>query len=728
MATLVLGTVGTLIGGPIGGAIGSLIGNGLDRTLLGSKRQQGPRLGDLSVQTSSYGSQIPRLFGTMRVAGTVIWSTDLREEKHSSGSAKGGGPTTSYTYSASFAVAISARPILSVGRIWADGNLLRGAAGDWKADTGFRLYPGDERQTPDPLIAAAEGITLTPGHRGLAYAVFENLQLADFGNRIPSLTFEVVADGGPVAVPAIAAALTDGAVAGEGGVLLDGFAASGDSVRDALDALTQACPMPLADDGAILRLDDGSRTAIDPAMLGAASDAKPSPVLVRDRQDAGTLPDTVSLRYYEPARDYQAGLQRARRDGIGRRETALDLPAAVSADAARLLAEQALARAWTERDAATVRVPWRALAARVGTLVSLADGSSWRIAGWTLDRMALELRLRPVTPAQAAQPGADAGRAVAGPDAPAGRTVVALLDLPALDDKLATAPGLWLAAAGTGAGWRRATVSLTPDGGASWQPAGQTALPAVIGHAATPLADGPAESFDRTNRVEVTLAHDGMALQGATDDALVSGANLAWLGGELIQFGGADQVGPARWRLSQLVRGRRGTEWATAGHQIGEPFVLLDPATLLPLAMPLTAIGASVAVSVQGPGDDGVPVEASLVVAGAAVRPPAPVAIRASRQPDGAIALSWTRRSRLGWAWLDGGDATLGEDGERYRLDLMPATGRPRTAEVQTPGYLYTAAEQAEDGAGGAASLRVSLAMLGTSAASAPPATSHWTW
>jgi hypothetical protein len=105
MATLVLTTVGTLVGGPIGGAIGAVIGGQIDRAVLTPKGRQGPRLGDLSVQTSSYGSQIPKLFGTMRVAGTVIWATDLREDSHTSGGGKSGGKTTSYSYSASVAVA-----------------------------------------------------------------------------------------------------------------------------------------------------------------------------------------------------------------------------------------------------------------------------------------------------------------------------------------------------------------------------------------------------------------------------------------------------------------------------------------------------------------------------------------------------------------------------------------------------------------------------------------------
>ena len=45
-------------------------------------------------------------------------------------------------------------------------------------------------RTPDPLIVAKEGDA--PAYRGLAYVVFERLPLANFGNRIPQMSFEVV--------------------------------------------------------------------------------------------------------------------------------------------------------------------------------------------------------------------------------------------------------------------------------------------------------------------------------------------------------------------------------------------------------------------------------------------------------------------------------------------------------------------------------------------------------
>ena len=127
MATLVFTAVGMAIGGPIGGAIGSLIGNKLDHQIFGGPRRAGLRLKEHAVTTSSYGTPIPRHFGTMRAAGSIVWATDLVESSERSGGGKGRPATTTYSYSASFAVALSSRPIRRLGRIWADGKLLRGA-------------------------------------------------------------------------------------------------------------------------------------------------------------------------------------------------------------------------------------------------------------------------------------------------------------------------------------------------------------------------------------------------------------------------------------------------------------------------------------------------------------------------------------------------------------------------------------------------------------------------
>jgi hypothetical protein len=711
MATLVLTAVGTAIGGPIGGAIGSIAGQIIDRNVLfAPKPVHGARLGDLAVQVSSYGAAIPKVFGTMRVAGTVIWSTDLIERRSSSGGGKGRPKTIAYSYSASFAVALSARPIRGVGRIWADGKLLRGAAGDFKSATGFRLHHGGEDQPADPLIAAAEGIGQAPAFRGIAYALFENFQLEDYGNRIPSLTFEVEADDGPVTIGAIAEALSDGRVQAGITPALAGYAATGDSVRAAIEALGDVVPLSLADDGGRLAL---TGQAGEPALLDAAGEKGRREIV---RRGAASLPSEASIAYYEIERDYQAGLQRATRSGAPGPADRRALPAALSAAEAKRLAESRLAEAWAGRVTAKAARSWRSCALRPGGDVVLeGEPGRWRIARIEIGPMTVTLELvrRPRSNLPGPPP-ASPGEPVRQPDLVHGPTELRLLDL-ALGDGLSGAPLLFVAAAGSEAGWRRAALEASLDGGASWAAAGGTAAPAAIGVALNALPPAGSALADTEAALEVELLNPSMWLESRGDDALARGANLALAGDELIQFGSAEPIGANRFRLSRLWRGRRGTEWAAALHAPGEDFVLIEPESLVPLAAPAGSTGAEARLTAYGVGDPPEGTLAARPIAGEALRPPSPVHLSAA-PIDGGSMLRWVRRSRQGWAWTDGADTPLGEESERYRLELT-GEGFSRSVTLAEPFYHYSAAERLADGGG---PVLAAIVQLGTFAASRP--------
>lgn len=713
MATLILTAAGTAIGGPIGGAIGSAIGQFVDQTVLfAPKPRQGPRLGDLAVQTSSYGSPIPRIFGSMRVAGTVIWSTDLIESRSATGGGKGRPRTVSYAYSASFAVALSARPIRSVGRIWADGKLLRGGAGDFKAATSFRLYDGDEDQPVDPLIASAEGVAQTSAFRGIAYAMFENLKLEDFGNRIPSLTFEVEADPAPVSLGAIAVELSGGEVAAQATPSLGGYAALGDNVRAAIEALADVVPISLADRDGALRL---AVQAPPPTALAVEEGHGRHEIV---RQGASTLPDEVSLAYYEPARDYQAGLQRATSEGsaVARRPDRRALPAALSAEAAKALAEFRLSALRAGRATAKIRLGWARCGLRPGDAVAIeGESGTWLIRRWTLGPMTVELELQRVSGEPLPNPvAASAGQPVREPDLRHGPTLLRLFELPIVNSQSGRAQML-VAAAGEEPGWRRAELLASFDGGSSWEEVGGTALPAVIGEALTALAPAGSTLLDARSTVDIELANDAMWLESVSDEALANGANLALLGSELIQFGSAEGLGGRRFRLSRLLRGRRGSEWAAGSHISGEGFTLVEARALLPIELP-EGVGGEARISATGVGD-GVPATGSLQLAGEALRPPSPVHLRGELSADGDIRFHWVRRSRQGWSWQSESDTPLGEEAELYRIAIA-GTGFERVADTSAPGFVYSADDQAADGA--TLPLEVTLIQVGTFAASRP--------
>lgn len=719
MATLILTAVGTAVGGPIGGAIGALIGQQADNALFAPKARQGSRLGELSVQTSSYGTQIPKIFGTMRVAGTVIWSTDLQEQRSSSGGGKGQPKTVNYSYSASFAVALSGRPVEAVRRIWADGKLLRGAAGDFKSRTKFRLYLGSEDQAVDPLIASAEGIGNAPAFRGIAYAMFEDFELADYGNRIPSLSFELVAEDVPVAIGAIARELSDGAVVDGGTPELLGYAAGGDSVRGALEALSDVVPLSLVEDEGRLKIGmaGGEPMVLADAECGAhSSESGGRSEIVR--RAAATVPGEVSVAYHDVERDYQTGMQRATRGAPSLRSDRRALPAVLEADDAKAIAEYRLASLWAGRVTARVHLGWRRAGLRPGAMVRLKDQVGlWKVDRWTLSHTVTTLELTGVAPGGLAEGSGSAGRALGEPDQPVGATILRMFDLPALTDERVDRPRLLILAAGEGAGWRRAALSVSYDDGANWSDTRSTAGPAVIGRALDVLLSAGSALIDEVGSVDVELLNDSMWLEARGDGPLLGGANLVVLGDELIQFGKAEPLGARRFRLSRLLRGRRGTEWAASAHTAGEVFALIEAENVAMLEPSATMMGSEARLLAVGLGDGAEGVMARQMVAGEAMRPPSPAHLRAEALANGDLQIKWVRRSRSGWAWLSGSDSPLGEEAEAYSITISGA-GFERAAILGQPQYFYSTAEQALDGAAG--SIAISVIQLGTTAPSRP--------
>lgn len=207
MATLVLQVAGSVLGAAVGGPFGAMIGRSLgaiagaslDQSLFGggggTRIVEGPRLNEIDGLASTEGAPIPRIYGRARLGGQLIWATRFEEEvtttvTRTKAGGKGGQKAqktyeTTYSYYANLAVAVCEGPIAFVRRIWADGREI-----DFNT-VALRIHRGFENQELDPLIAAKEA-GAAPAYRGTAYVVFERFPLADYGNRVPQFSFEVV--------------------------------------------------------------------------------------------------------------------------------------------------------------------------------------------------------------------------------------------------------------------------------------------------------------------------------------------------------------------------------------------------------------------------------------------------------------------------------------------------------------------------------------------------------
>ncbi len=493
-----------------------------------------------------------------------------------------------------------------------------------------------------------------------------------------------------------------------------------DSARAALQPLLLAFGVDAHEsDGRIvfaMRALAKARAALDPARLLAADDPAgardPLGPAVRARESAGGLPDTVRLSYLEAESDYRLGAAEARTpDGAETRVAARSLPLCLPTSRAQAIADRWLAESAGARDRLELALPPSALALEPGDLVTLpgpgraetyrieriGEGTARRLEAVRVDRaaytpVAIPERLAP-TPARPAP----------------GPIEAVFLDLPLADGGPEDAAPFLAVAADPWPGDVAVHLAL-PGGGTELL--GERRIPAAIGALLEPLPPGDPQLWQRVSvRLRVPpgriVSRDRLAVLGGANALAVEAAPGVW---EILQAAEAELVGPAELRLSRLLRGRRGTEaLAAAAIPAGARAVLLDEAVTR-LAMPLDARGVPRTYRI-GPAAKP-PTDASYLSvehAGAALglRPFPPVHLSAERTGAGDIRIAWTRRSRLGGDGWEGPDIPLGEAREAYRLRLLSGGAELRRIETAAPEALYTAADQAADGAAGPLEIRI---------------------
>jgi len=460
-------------------------------------------------------------------------------------------------------------------------------------------YDGREDQVIDPLIGSIEGLSNTPAYRGLALAVFENLELADYGNRIPFLTFEVLADASPPTLSDILSDASGGHIHSSDATPVIGYAALGNTIAASVTPLVECFGVPLFDDGTALR----SPMEAPPAEpqtedLGATFSGQAASRFEREQTAASDLPAALSLTFYEPSRDYQTSLVRTAAGEEAGNDAPLELPAVLNATDARSLVERIIARKWALRDELTLRLPPRFMTLEPGAMVTLdlAPGS-WQVQSCTIEGLTVVVKLRPAwNPFAAIE--ADGGRSNESPDVVAAPVTLAAIEMIDPTGEPSSSPVLLLAASSPGPAWRAIPVEVTAGG---FSTAIRSARKkALLGHAMMKLAEGPLESLDLDGSAEVQLLDEDQWLTSCDDDALAAGANLAMLGEELLQFGMAEPLGAGRFRLRRLLRGKLGTEWAVSHHTAGETFVVIDPEALQPVRLPTWTKGSAVSFVEQG--------------------------------------------------------------------------------------------------------------------------------
>lgn len=525
-------------------------------------------------------------------------------------------------------------------------------------------------------------------------------------------------NGGPVILGDIVEDLCvrSGLLAGELDVstltdLVDGFKVGRRaSARASIDELRSAWPFDAVTSGDVLKFVKRGGVpvlTVDADDLGArvwSGDSQPEPALEIERPARDEVPRELTLTYIDATADYDPGIATARRQIGGSPVVATqELPIVMSADYAGRVAWYNLLAQHAARDAVKFKLPYLYERLEPTDSVWMPDADE------RLRRVLItnKVNARPLLEFEGVfedasiydvllgTPGREQGPQQTTPQT-LSRVVLALLDLPPLRDVDNTLMLYVAAGPADGGAWRGASLYRSQDGGTSFSPALTFMTAATLGVATTALADWTGGNvFDESNTVTVRL--DNGTLQSVTELALLNGANAAALGDEIFQFQTAELVGEREWRLSRLLRGRRGTERGQSTHAIGERFVLLAPATLQLLPYDYIEVGVPRHYKLAAPGAQLSSVTSVAHTAqGNSVKPLAPVWIAGERD-GGDLAITWTRRARINAEWRDVIDVPLDEPSEEYQIDILDGLTVVRTLTASSPTVTYTAAQQTSD-------------------------------
>lgn len=416
------------------------------------------------------------------------------------------------------------------------------------------------------------------------------------------------------------------------------------------------------------------------------------------------LPRKIFVKYASPGRSYQIGTQYASRLTTSAVDIeTIELPLVLTDNQARQAADRILFSMWQERNQYEFFIPPSYLKLEPIDTVTLSLTNAThtvRLTKLELSDFGL-LRCEGVEADASVYSsdasGADSSSTLVGIASRfPGPTELVLIDGPPLTDE-ANTPKVYAAMGKVFDAWRGGALLQSSDGNAYTNVA-STTVSCPMGSAKTALGSTTRYwIMDKANTVDVRLLNG--TLSSVTKDDLLNGNNVAMLGDELIQFQTATLNANGTYTLSNLIRGRRGTEHAIDSHAADEDFVLLDQGGWIPHTIPSDEIGNLKwfkAVTLNRPAT-GVAAD-KITFNGNNLKPFSVVHVEGTRDGSNDLTISWISRTRVAGEWRDYVDAPLGEESESYEIDVIVGGSVARTLTSSSTSVSYTAAQQTTDG------------------------------
>lgn len=679
----------------IGGAVGGLAGTLVDTLTAADQINRAPEVGNIQIQTSTYGTPIPQIFGEYRTAGNIVWMGPkqvIEQRDTADKKGKGKGPTNTTvinTYAVDLAIALCdtqiSGPMTGIRHVFADGTLIYNEADGMPFPATWTFYRGDAEQPIDPIVSlGAPGFA--PGWPFLCYIVMGEYNMGNFP-RVPNFTFVLYQSGGIQLKDAVDRLLDAAKIPAAQRNVADlpdeqtrFFLASVAPVRSAIEQLQVAYRFVLLESGLSvigksLNLDPFVADILETELDAVDREDQHSIGLEIQRERTRGLPTSITLSYPSRFRDFQASTQTAMFNDVQRTETSRSVSTIVALDdaQAKALVQETLDRIWVERTAFHFSLGRQWARLEAGDRINVQSRNAtyaMTIAEVSYTRPGIiEVRARsdsaPVMFVEGALPGiGDYQRPVLNY---VEQTQLYFLELPALSNE-DQEPRTHVAYSYVAAeGWPGASLHRSVDAGESYQlvHVGSTRL--IGGTCSTVLPHVPWWLTDTTSVLTIVLEYG--SLHSVTPAQFQAGAIPLMIGQELVQVRDCELIAPMTYELRHFWRGRRGTSWATGTHAAGERVTLLDSA-IYRIPQPLTdrfvtrlwkPVTRSLTI-------DTAP-EYSYAMVSENLKPWSVATLHVEQSNDDWL-LSWRGRARFLGSFVDGSEAAPDVDFLNYRIQI----------------------------------------------------------
>jgi hypothetical protein len=429
------------------------------------------------------------------------------------------------------------------------------------------------------------------------------------------------------------------------------------------------------------------------------------------------VPAQVALTYNNIDSDYQTDTQYSDRLLSGQESTsAVQVPMGFTASEAKQIVDKMLAdQAWRLRTTISLDMGYTRLEPTDVITATSDNGSQYRLR--LLKRTESDGVLTfegVIDDATVLTQAGTTSTGIAGQttvsDLP--NTTLEVLDIPMLSDAEDQA-GVYVAVTGSTTDWTLGALYESVDG-TTYTLNTTITDQAAIGTCTTTLANWTGDNvFDDINTVTVNVGTI-QTLSSYSRDTVLTGAAPAYLvGNEIIHARTATLISSGIYTLSGLLRGRRGTDWASTGHVANERFVELLPAGDGVRFVPLNSVDLGSLRYYKGvsAGQLLSAVTAKTITpVGITLKPFSPVNARVNRDAADHV-ITWARRTRLSTRLVGSLPiyAPLGEASEAYEIEIFTSfaaatAGTPvlRTITAAAQTCTYTSAQRTADGTGSA--------------------------